>query len=173
MDNVLDSEWDPADPDNLSWYTAAVGGLYHTNDLGRTWRRTGDVGLDNLMFTNVAVARDAPHILYVTTGYARFQDDFLPPRAGNGVYRSDDHGATWARLPIALATDDLYFLTSVVTSALGDTIVVVSTRSIMRSVDHGQSWALVADLPDMPHFRGRRYGAEYTDLYSHPRNLAA
>ena len=95
MDNVLDSEWDPADPDNLSWYTAAVGGLYHTNDLGRTWRRTGDVGLDNLMFTNVAVARDAPHILYVTTGYARFQDDFLPPRAGNGVYCCDDHGATW------------------------------------------------------------------------------
>ena len=171
MDNVLDSEWDPADPDNLSWYTVAVGGLYHTNDLGRTWRRTGDDGLDNLMLTNVAVARDAPHILYVTTGYARFQDDFLPPRAGNGIYRSDDHGATWNRLPMALATEDLRFLTSVVTSALGDTIVVASTRSIMRSVDHGQSWSLVADLPDVPHFQGRRYGAEYTDLYSHPRNL--
>lgn len=72
MDNVLDSEWDPTDPDNLSWYTAAVGGLDHTDDLGRTWRRTGDDGLHNLMLTNMAVARDAPHILSVTTGYARF-----------------------------------------------------------------------------------------------------
>ena len=172
MDKVLDLAWDPADPDNRSWYTAAPGGLYHTNDLAESFRITGDDGLDNLILSGVAVARDAPHILYVTTGYAghpRRLDSVRMP--GNGVYRSSDHGATWTRVSPELVEDDLFYLTSVVTSALGDTVLISTPRRIMRSLDSGATWEEVLVLDPALDSHSGPADDPVIDLLTHERNL--
>ena len=171
-DKVLDLAWDPSDSSGQSWYTAAPGGLYHTNDLAESFRLTGDDGLDNLILSGVAVARDAPHILYVTTGYAGHPRNGSSLRMpGNGVYRSSDHGATWTRVAPQLVEDDLHYLTSVVTSALGDTVLASSPRRIMRSLDSGETWEEVLVLDPALDSHSGPADDPVIDLLTHERNL--
>ena len=115
--------------------------------MAATLRRVSQKGLDNLMFSALAVAHNAPRILYVATGINQYQSAFreTPSREtsrfeGNGVYRSRDRGQTWERLPFFAGVPsgrDLRVLKSIATSAAGDTVLVTTTHRILRSVDAG------------------------------------
>ena len=97
-------------------------------------RRGGVAGLDNLTFSVLAAAHDAPHILHVATGINQYLGGprLYPSRdtsrfEGNGMYRDLDSGETWKQLPFSLGVPgggDSRILKSIESSAVGDTVLV-------------------------------------------------
>ena len=179
---------DPADPSGESWYAFTPGHLWHASDLGRTVRQVSEAGLDNLMISGMAVAHRAPHILYVASGVNQYKPGngtaAHPNREttrfeGGGVYRSSDRGETWTRLPFFIDEGpDLRIVSSIATSAEGDTVLVATQSRVLRSVDAGQTWSLVHELPHplIAHFPGSFGQANapivsHARLYHHPRSL--
>ena len=154
-DFVAASTWDPADTTYNSMYAVGPGGVYHSADRGKTWaRRNGQ--LDNLNVSHIAIARKQPHIVYITTGLLHTRqngDRILAVRPvalpGTGVYRSEDAGHTWTPLPLEVTTEEMKYLTNVVTSHHGDSVMVATQRRVLRSIDHGQTWQEVLELPEI------------------------
>ena len=83
----------PGQP-NLFYIAAVNGGVWKTTDYGRTWnpifddQPTGSVGA-------IAIAPSNPNIIYVGSGEGLQRPDLS---TGDGIYRSDDGGATWLHL---------------------------------------------------------------------------
>ncbi len=81
---------DPANPDRI-WIGAAGGGVWASNDAGRTWalrwRAKGPLQIGAL-----AIDPARPKTLYCGTGEANLSVDSYP---GDGIYRSTNGGASW------------------------------------------------------------------------------
>jgi len=178
---------DPADPKGESWYAFIPGYLWHTSDMGITVRDVSEMGRDNQITSDLAVAHKDPDILYLATGINRFYPgrNRVPSSEsvrfeGNGIYRSADRGETWTRLPFFVGVDagsDLYILNSIATSAEGDTVIVTTRRRILRSIDHGQTWeAAINDLPIVnaqrsPYNVLDEHAITHTQIYHHPESM--
>src|SRR5215471_4273287 len=80
----------PGQP-NVFYVGVNNGGVWKTNDAGRTWvptfddQPTGSIGA-------VAVAPSNPDVLYAGSGEGLQRPDLS---TGDGVYRSSDGGKTW------------------------------------------------------------------------------
>ncbi len=77
------------------FYTGAVnGGVWRTDDAGRTWRpifdseSSGSIG-------SIAIAPSDSNVIYVGSGEGMQRPDLS---VGNGVYKSIDAGETWTHL---------------------------------------------------------------------------
>ena len=142
---------DPGGPAGRSWYSASLGGIWHTADLGSTLRPLPLHGMDNRMVTQMAVAYTSPKILYAVTGNRWASQKF----GGDGAYRSTDRGETWTRLPLPYdrfidpdtGVSELYNLRAVHTSSRGDTVFVASQKHVLRSTDRGSTWTVIIPLP--------------------------
>ena len=83
----------PSQP-NVFYIAAVNGGVWKTNDYGRTWNPifdhepTGSVGA-------IAVAPSDPEIIYVGSGEGLQRPDLS---TGDGIYKSTDGGKTWTHL---------------------------------------------------------------------------
>ncbi|MES2524582.1 MAG: FG-GAP-like repeat-containing protein [Gemmatimonadota bacterium] len=83
----------PTQP-NVFYMAATNGGVWKTNDAGRTWKPifdaqpTGSIGA-------VEVAPSNPDIIYVGSGEGLHRPDLS---TGDGMYRSNDAGRTWTHL---------------------------------------------------------------------------
>ena len=82
------------DRPNLFYIAAVNGGIWKTDDAGRTWRPifdgqpTGSIGA-------LAVSPSEPRIVYAGSGEGLQRPDLS---VGDGVYKSADGGATWMHL---------------------------------------------------------------------------
>src|SRR5579862_3705086 len=83
----------PAQP-NVFYAGAVNGGVWKTNDFGRTWapifdrQPTGSIGA-------IEVAPSDPNVVYVGSGEGLHRPDLS---AGDGMYKSTDAGETWIHL---------------------------------------------------------------------------
>src|SRR5512136_2784481 len=83
----------PSQP-NVFYIGVCNGGVWKTNDYGRTWKPifddqpTGSIGA-------VAVAQSAPNVVYVGSGEGLHRPDLS---VGDGIYKSTDAGKTWTHL---------------------------------------------------------------------------
>jgi photosystem II stability/assembly factor-like uncharacterized protein len=118
------------------------GGVWKTDDYGRTWRpifdsaATGSVG-------DVAVAPSNPDIIYIGSGEGLHRPDL---GVGDGIFKSDDGGRTWR--PVGLS--DVQQVGRVVVHPTNPDIVFVAgmghpfgpndERGVFRSVDGGGTW---------------------------------
>jgi photosystem II stability/assembly factor-like uncharacterized protein len=79
---------------NVFYVGAVNGGVWKTNDFGRTWQPvfdqepTGSIGA-------IEVAPSDPNIVYVGSGEGLHRPDLS---VGDGIYKSTDGGATWTHL---------------------------------------------------------------------------
>jgi len=79
---------------NVFYIGVCNGGVWKTNDYGRTWRPifddqpTGSIGA-------IAVAPSDPNIVYVGSGEGLQRPDLS---TGDGIYKSTDAGKTWTHL---------------------------------------------------------------------------
>src|SRR3982751_3735797 len=79
---------------NVFYIGVNNGGVWKTDDYGRTWRPifddqpTGSIGA-------LAVAPSNPDIIYAGSGEGLHRPDLS---VGDGVYRSSDAGKTWQRV---------------------------------------------------------------------------
>ena len=129
-----------------TFYIGAVnGGVWTTDDAGRTWRPIFD-DQPTQSIGAIAVAPSNPDIVYVGSGEGLYRPDLS---VGNGIYRSADGGRTWVHLGLTggqqipeLAVDprnpDRLFA-----AVLGHPYGASTERGIYRSEDGGRTWQRV------------------------------
>ena len=132
--------------DGKTFYFGAVGGgVWKTDDAGRTWRPIMDSQPVSSIGA-IAVAPGDPKTVYVGSGEADMRSDII---AGNGMYRSTDAGATWTHVglddsrQIGRILVDPKDPRTLLVAALGHAYGPNETRGVYRSTDGGDSWTRV------------------------------
>jgi photosystem II stability/assembly factor-like uncharacterized protein len=128
------------------YYVAQVnGGVWKTDDAGRTWRPIFD-GQPTQSIGAVAVAPSNPNIIYVGSGEGLHRPDVS---IGNGVYKSTDAGRSWTHLGLGDAQQipqiavDPKNPNRVFAAVLGHPFGPSAERGLFRSLDGGASWQKV------------------------------
>jgi len=90
---IHDVEALPGDPSTI-YVATASGGLWKSVNRGISWTNLWE-HMPVSTFGDLAIAPSDPRVLYAGTGE---QQNRQSTSWGNGVYRSDDAGATWRHL---------------------------------------------------------------------------
>ncbi|WP_148639208.1 hypothetical protein [Aquimarina longa] len=125
-----------APDDNDKWYAGTVGGgLWVTEDAGKTWENLTDYKVPNLSTSTVAVSKKNPRTLYVGTGEPFNNLDAI---GGVGILKTTNEGRSWDYLDhtkdfggigrLAINPDD------------EDNLVVASSKGIYITKDGGETW---------------------------------
>jgi photosystem II stability/assembly factor-like uncharacterized protein len=129
----------------LFYFGSVGGGVWRTNDAGRTWKPifdsqpVGSIGA-------IAVAPSDPNIIYVGSGEADMRSDIA---YGNGMYKSTDAGKSWTHIGLADSRQIARILVDpadpnkVFVAALGHAYGPNTERGVFRSKDGGQTWQRV------------------------------
>jgi photosystem II stability/assembly factor-like uncharacterized protein len=137
-----------------TFYMGSVGGgVWKTENSGRTWTPISDTGIPIGSIGAVAVAPSDPNVVYVGTGESdiRSQNSY-----GIGMFKSTDAGKTWKHIGL----DDTRQISRVVVdptnpnrvyvAALGHIYDANSERGVFRSTDGGATWKKVLAHPKDP-----------------------
>jgi photosystem II stability/assembly factor-like uncharacterized protein len=134
----------PGQP-NVFYVGAVNGGVWKTDDSGRTWTPIFDDQPSQAVGA-IAVAPSDPSIIYVSSGEGLARPDLA---IGDGIYKSSDAGKTWTHLGLrnsqgipALAVDPRE-PNRVFAAALGHPYGANEERGIYLSTDGGQNWQKV------------------------------
>ncbi|MBS1933876.1 MAG: glycoside hydrolase, partial [Bacteroidetes bacterium] len=127
---------------NVFYIGVNNGGVWKTNDYGRTWKPifddqpTGSIG-------DVAVAPSNPEVVYVASGEGIQRPDLS---TGDGIYKSMDAGKTWEHLGLrdgqqigGLAIDPKNE-NRVFAAVLGHPYGANKERGVYRTIDGGKTW---------------------------------
>ena len=132
--------------DDRHYYFGAVdGGVWATDDAGRTWRPIFD-SMPAGSIGAIALAPSRTDTIYVGTGEADMRSDIAH---GNGLYKSVDGGKNWSfiglddtrqigRILVDPRNPDLVYV-----AALGHAYGPNSERGVYRSKDGGKTWSRV------------------------------
>jgi photosystem II stability/assembly factor-like uncharacterized protein len=134
----------PSQP-NVFYVGAVNGGVWKTDDFGRTWNPIFDAQ-ETQAIGAIAVAPSDPNIVYVSSGEGLARPDL---GVGDGIYKSTDAGKTWKHLGLrkgqgipALAVDPRD-PNRVFAAVLGHPYGPNEERGIFLSTDGGQNWQKV------------------------------
>ena len=134
----------PSQP-NVFYIGVCNGGVWKTNDYGRTWtpifdqQPTGSIG-------SVAVAISDPNVVYVGSGEGLHRPDLS---VGDGIYKSTDAGKSWVHLglrdgqQIPQIAIDPRDANKILVAVAGHPYGPNEERGIFRSTDGGQSFQKV------------------------------
>jgi photosystem II stability/assembly factor-like uncharacterized protein len=130
---------------NLFYVGAVNGGVWKSDDYGRTWTPIFDQEPTQSIGA-IAVAASNPSIIYVSSGEGLHRPDLS---VGNGIYKSSDAGKTWTHLGLddgqqipGLAVDPRD-PNRVFAAVLGHPYGPSSERGLYRSTDGAQTWKRV------------------------------
>ena len=130
---------------NVFYVAATNGGVWKTDDIGRTWhplfddQPTGSIGA-------IAIAPSDPNIVYVGSGEGVQRPDLS---VGDGIYKSTDAGKTWRHLglrdgqQISAILVDPRDPNRVFVAVLGHPYGPNVERGVFRSTDGGETWQKV------------------------------
>lgn len=131
----------PDDPRRF-YFGAVNGGVWQTDDAGRTWLpifdqvEVGSIGA-------IAVAPSSPSIIYVGSGEADMRSDIAQ---GIGMFRSSNGGASWQSIGLADTQQIGKILVDprnpnlVLVAALGHPYGPNEQRGVFRSINGGKTW---------------------------------
>ncbi|HXO15708.1 MAG TPA: hypothetical protein VN835_05150, partial [Steroidobacteraceae bacterium] len=127
---------------NVFYVGAVDGGVWKTDDAGRTWQPIFDQQPTQSIGA-IAVAPSDPNIIYVGSGEGLQRPDLS---VGNGIYRSTDGGRSWSHRglsdgqQIAELAVDPRDPNRLFAAVLGHPYGPNSERGIYRSEDAGVTW---------------------------------
>jgi len=134
----------PGQP-NAFYIGAVNGGVWKSNDYGRTWMPIFDQAPTQSVGA-IAVAPSDPNIIYVGSGEGLHRPDLS---VGDGIYKSTDAGKTWTHLGLrdgqqipALIVDPRD-PNKLFAAVLGHPYGPNEERGIFRSTDGGNTWQKV------------------------------
>ncbi|WP_420378564.1 WD40/YVTN/BNR-like repeat-containing protein [Gilvibacter sp.] len=154
---------------NLFYFGATGGGIWQTNDGGRTWKNISD-GFFGGSIGAIEVAESDPNVIYVGGGEKTVRGNVS---SGYGVWKSVDAGKTWKQMGleksrhiprIAIDPNDHNVVYAAV---MGNIYKPTDERGVYKSTDGGKTWRKVL-------FANRDAGAvDLTIDPSNPRVLYA
>ncbi|PYS92034.1 MAG: glycoside hydrolase [Acidobacteria bacterium] len=130
---------------NVFYIGVNNGGVWKTDDYGRTWRSlfdeqpTGSIGA-------IAVAPSAPDTIYVGSGEGLQRPDLS---TGDGIYKSTDGGQTWLHLGLRAGQQigaiivDPKDANRILVAVLGHPYGPNEERGVFRSTDGGATFEKV------------------------------
>src|SRR5271167_2005885 len=127
------------------FFGAVGGGVWKTNDAGRTWKPVFD-SQPIASIGAIAVAPSNREVIYVGTGEADMRSSIS---GGNGMYKSTDGGKTWAHIGLGDSRQigrilvDPKDANRVFVAALGHAYGPNEERGVYRSTDGGTNWKRV------------------------------
>ncbi len=132
-------------PDTF-YFGSVGGGVWKTENAGRTWRPISDDGIPIGSIGAIAVAPSNANVVYVGTGEPdiRSQHSY-----GIGMYKSTDAGKTWTHIglegtrQIGRVVVDPSNANRVYVAALGHVYDPNPDRGVYRSTDGGATWKKV------------------------------
>ena len=132
----------PTEPD-VFYFGAAGGGVWKTDDAGRTWTPLFDRG-PAASIGAIAVSPSDPKTLYIGTGQPEPRYDIA---AGSGVLKSTDGGKSWT----SLGLNDTRYIGAIWIDPNNSELVLVGAqghffgpsdaRGLYRSADGGKTWS--------------------------------
>jgi len=138
---IHDVEALPNDPSTI-YVATASGGVWKSTNKGTTWESIFDHQSVST-FGDLAIAPSNPNVVYAGTGE---QQNRQSTSWGDGVYRSDDGGATWHHLGLANTrhigrvrvhptNPDIAYV-----AALGNLWAPSVDRGVFKTIDGGRTW---------------------------------
>src|SRR5581483_8900387 len=129
-------------PDTF-YFGSVGGGVWKTENAGRTWHPISDEGIPIGSIGAIAVAPSNANVVYVGTGEPdiRSQHSY-----GIGMFKSTDAGKTWTHIgleatrQIGRVAVDPTNANRVYVAALGHVYDANADRGVYRSVDGGKTW---------------------------------
>jgi photosystem II stability/assembly factor-like uncharacterized protein len=131
------------------------GGLYRSQDAGKTWSRLGGNGLPDGDWgrIGIAVASDGKRV------YALIQTKKA------GLYRSDDGGDTWTmQNSDSRLTSRAWYFNSITIDPQNANVIYIPNVALYRSEDGGKTISIV---------RGAPGGDDYHQIWIDPKNSAS
>ena len=156
-----------ADQPDTFYMGSVGGGVWKTENSGRTWYPIGDEGIPIGSIGAIAVAPSNPNIVYVGTGEPDIRSQHSH---GIGMFKSTDAGKTWTHIgleatrQIGRVVVDATNPDRVYVAALGHVYDPNPERGVFRSTDGGTTWKKVLSHPKMPNDVGA------VELAIDPRN---
>lgn len=127
---------------NQFYFGAVNGGVWKTDDAGRTWKPMFD-DQPVASIGDLAIAPSAPNTVYVGTGEADMRSDIAQ---GEGLFKTTDGGATWRRIGLEDSQQIGRIIVDprnpdvVLVAALGHPYGPNAMRGVFRSSDGGTTW---------------------------------
>ncbi len=134
-----------ANEPNVFYIAPVNGGIWKTQDAGRTWLPIFD-GQSTASIGALAIAPSDPHIVYAGSGEGLQRPDLS---VGNGIYKSTDGGKTWTHLglrdgqQIGSMAVDRTNPNRLFVAVLGHPYGPNGERGLYRSLDGGASFQRV------------------------------
>jgi photosystem II stability/assembly factor-like uncharacterized protein len=130
---------------NVFYIGAVDGGVWKSDDYGRTWKPIFDQEPTQSIGA-IAVAPSDANMIYVASGEGLRRPDLS---VGDGIYKSTDAGKTWTHLglrdgqQIAALAIDSRDSNRLFAAVLGHPFGPNTERGIFRSTDGGRTWQKV------------------------------
>ena len=156
-----------ADQPDTFYFGSVGGGVWKTENSGRTWYPISDTGIPIGSIGAIAVAPSNPNIVYVGTGEPdiRSQHSY-----GIGMFKSTDAGKTWSHIgleatrQIGRVVVDPANPNRLYVAALGHVYASNPDRGVYRSTDGGATWKKILSNTKDPDNVGA------IDIAMNPRN---
>jgi hypothetical protein len=127
---------------NTMWVGSVSGGIWRTDNAGRSWFPVNDF-LANLSVSTLVINPTNPNIMYAGTGEGLNgsvgKESFTDGIQGAGVFQSVDGGVTWSQLA-STANANWFYVNRLAISPDGNTILAATNSGIWRSTDGGTTW---------------------------------
>jgi len=133
--------------DRIFYFGGVDGGVWKTTDAGTVWQPIFDQE-PVASIGALAAAPSDPNVIYAGTGESDIRSDLA---SGDGIYRSDDAGATWKHIgledsrQISRILVDPADARTVYVGVLGHAYGPSQERGVYKSSDSGEHWQRVLD----------------------------
>ncbi|MGH9487979.1 MAG: WD40/YVTN/BNR-like repeat-containing protein [Terriglobales bacterium] len=140
---------------NVYFMATAGGGVWETENAGRSWRNISDRYFKTGNTGAIAVAPSNSNIIYVGAGDSSDRNTILTAGPGRGgVYKSTDGGKTWKQMGLADTGVISWIVVDpqnpdvVYAAAFGHVFAPDTERGVYKTTDGGATWKKVLYVND-------------------------